>query len=362
MAMEVENWSTKYRPKNYRQMVGQKMAITMLESALAKGQLPRTIIISGETGHGKTTLARLIAEMVNDGRPWGQNSDVMDVNAGAEGGIEKVRAMIATAHHMPQFGNFRVFMIDEAHKLTGAAQNAALKFTEEPPGRSMIMMLTNKPDQLPPEMLGRGMHIRLAPVEPQALLPYLAWIGKSENAFQPASQHADVYRWCAESAGGQPRQAVQLFQMAALLEGKMDPKQIIVELLDTYGEVPEKMALNLLCGVYGFDMKRVIIALQGTQDPSSVIRHALYISQSWIENQYQCMKWSSVGFKQLSQWLAKNNVRPATEYAMKVHIELAQLLDHAGYSTASKNATIMARIGLLIERESNKQPNSDAPF
>lgn len=362
MAIEVDNWSKKYRPKNFKQMVGQTLATTLLQSAFDKGKVPRTFIISGETGHGKTTLSRIIAEMVNDGKPWEKNSDVVDVNAGADGGIEKIRALISTAHHMPQFGNYRVFIIDECHKLTGAAQNAALKFTEEPPGRSMIIMLTNKPDMLPEELLGRGLHIRLAPVEAPALLPYLSWIGKQENAFQPPQQFSDIYKWCAESAGGQPRKAVQLFQMAALLEGKMDPKKIIVDLLSTYGDTPEKMALNLLCGIYSYDMKRVIIAIQGTQDPTGVIRQALYISQSYIENKFGCLKWSSIGFKQLAQWMNKNSAEPTTEYLMKTHVELAQLLDNAGYSTASKNATIMARIGLLIEGQKKVESGAETPF
>ena len=348
--MDANNWSVKYRPKNLQQFIGQPLATALVRKMLEDGKIPRTILISGETGHGKTSLGRIIATEINNGIPWNTNSDIVDINAGAEGGIDKIRSIADIAANMPQFGNYRVFIIDESHRLSGAARNAALKLTEEPPGKSIFILLTNYPDELPSELLGRCFHIKLKPIAPKDLLPYLAFIGRQENAFQPPQNHAEIYRWCSEVAGGQPRQAIQFFQMCAMLEGKASTKDILNEVQMTYGEEPEVSAVKIMCGVYSLKSDIVVQVMQRVKDPSSVIRNALYINSSMIEILTGNAKWTSVHYKKVEGWLRQNKVDPPSlRNVFSIHKDLAKLLDHSGFSTASKNAMIVATIGERIE-------------
>ena len=166
---------------------GQEGAVRMLGSALASGRLHHAYLIVGPAHVGKMRLATQLAQAVNCQGPGsapcgacaacvriidGMHADVrvlgVDPEA-AEGprtliGIEAVRDLISSAHLRPYEGAVRVFIINEAHRLSFDAANALLKVLEEPPPDVLLLLLTDAPDAILPTVQSRCQLVSLRPL------------------------------------------------------------------------------------------------------------------------------------------------------------------------------------------------------
>ena len=118
----------KYRPKSFDRVNGQEAAIKSLSTFVEKGKIPHAILFTGPSGSGKTTLARIITKHLECGF-----SDFQELNCADLTGIEEVRKIRQRMNYACMGGKSRVWIIDEAHKLSNAAQNAFLKMLEDTP-------------------------------------------------------------------------------------------------------------------------------------------------------------------------------------------------------------------------------------
>ena len=122
---EYKQFTEKYRPKKFKDVVGQKVAVGTLESMILKGTVNPTIMLSGPFGTGKTTLGRMIARYVNCttkdacgtcksclSMDSGTHTDVVEINAANARGIDDMRALVASSEFTPR-SNYRVFIVDE---------------------------------------------------------------------------------------------------------------------------------------------------------------------------------------------------------------------------------------------------------
>ncbi len=146
----------KYRPQKLDDVLGQETNVEILKNAAKAGRLGQAYIFYGARGTGKTTTARLIAKLLNCekrrtdpefaklGEPCNecreclaidaQNSfDVVEIDAASNRGIDEIRNLKENIRTSPASAEHKVYIIDEAHMLTGAAFNALLKTLEEPP-------------------------------------------------------------------------------------------------------------------------------------------------------------------------------------------------------------------------------------
>ena len=165
---------------------GQKLAVRMLEAGLAGGRLHHAYLLSGPAHVGKTTLAVQLAQAVNctaDDPPCGTCEACVRVGAGAhadvsvieidpdatEGArtvisIDAVKDLIASAHLRPYEGRTRVYLIQDADRLSSDAANALLKVLEEPPPDVLLLLLTDNPDGVLPTIRSRCQLIELRPL------------------------------------------------------------------------------------------------------------------------------------------------------------------------------------------------------
>lgn len=159
----------KHRPKNLDEVLGNQVVKDSLKNALRNRTVHHAILFYGETGTGKTTLARIVAMSLNciklfrqinrEDSPCGecdncrsileQNSpDYVEINAANMRGIDDVRSMIKNMDFMGTYLFNRVFVLDEAHQITTDGQNCLLKSLEEPNYGSYIILCTTDPTKL----------------------------------------------------------------------------------------------------------------------------------------------------------------------------------------------------------------------
>lgn len=137
--------SLSMRPKTLQECVGQKEVVDALEFQFVSGRIPHFYILHGSIGSGKTTFARILALALQMGpktdhcfdipqEMWEKYKkyDIKEMNAANQNGIDDIRGLIETMRYLPIApSKCKVVILDEAHQLTTAAQNALLTETED---------------------------------------------------------------------------------------------------------------------------------------------------------------------------------------------------------------------------------------
>lgn len=161
-----------YRPTRFAEVVGQGHVKAVLRGMVREGSTPPALIFGGSRGTGKTTSARILAAALNcpeasDGDACGRcpsclsvqrtnSTSVLEVDAASNGGVEEVR-QIRDMCQYAHAGQWRVVLLDEAHSMTANAFNALLKILEEPPPRTVFVLVTTEVDRILETVRSRSM-------------------------------------------------------------------------------------------------------------------------------------------------------------------------------------------------------------
>ena len=149
--------ATKYRPKSFKEVVGQDAVTSTLENAINKGKLGQALLFSGPRGVGKTTCARILAKKINLNQEG--NSDysfnIFELDAASNNGVDDIRNLNEKVRVPPRIGNYKIYIIDEVHMLSTQAFNAFLKTLEEPPKHVIFILATTEKTKILPTVLSR---------------------------------------------------------------------------------------------------------------------------------------------------------------------------------------------------------------
>ena len=201
---------------SFKQIKGANRRIQILKSARQADRLPSTYLFSGPEGIGKGLVAKTFAKFINcldnkDGEPCdrctscikiekGIHPDVhwlsLDVQAadssyptGDSIKIEQVRQVQKDISLRPYEAKIKIFIINDADRLTLEAANAFLKVLEEPPKDSLIILITAKPKLLPATIISRCQKLKFAPLEKNSLEDIL----KNEYRLDSETSHYLAY-------------------------------------------------------------------------------------------------------------------------------------------------------------------------
>ncbi len=147
----------KYRPLGFEEVVGQEHITTTLKNAIDNNKLAQALLFCGPRGVGKTTCARIVARMINgfEEKAEVNSLNIFELDAASNNSVEDIRSLIDQVRYPPQFGKYKVYIIDEVHMLSNAAFNAFLKTLEEPPSYAIFILATTEKHKVIPTILSR---------------------------------------------------------------------------------------------------------------------------------------------------------------------------------------------------------------
>lgn len=224
-------------PRFARRLVGHGAAEGELLAAYRDGRLPHAWLIAGMEGIGKATLAWRFARFVLANpdpraaavreaknldveqnhpaarqlmalahpdfslirREWKTNPKRL----GAEIAVDDVRAGLGVFQMAPAFGGWRIAIVDSADDLNRNSANALLKTIEEPPARSLVLIVSHRPGQVLPTIRSRCRLLRLEPLSESEILAVVGGLGPPFGAHDPEEIAAAAAR-----ANGSAREAL----------------------------------------------------------------------------------------------------------------------------------------------------------
>ncbi len=257
----------KYRPQRFEDIVAQEHVSRTLQNAVKNDRVGSGYLFCGPRGTGKTTTARVLAKAlncVNGPTPEpcgvcdqckeiaaGTSLDVLEIDAASNTGVDDIRTLRENVRYLPTGGKKRIYIIDEVHRLSGAAFDALLKTLEEPPPHVIFMFATTEPTKVPETILSRTQRFDLKRVSVKALAVHLTQIARKEELEIDEA----AIKLLARKADGSVRDALSLLdQLAAFASEKITDETVVAAL----GLVDRQMLFSFIKGVAERDSKVVL--------------------------------------------------------------------------------------------------------
>ncbi len=134
----------KYRPQNFKEVLGQEHIVKALEGSIQKGNFSHAYLFSGSRGTGKTSVARILAQEIGC-----SPNDIYEIDGASNRKIDDIREIREAVRSYPFDSPYKIYIIDEVHMLIPQAFNALLKTLEEPPPYVIFVLATTEPEKLP---------------------------------------------------------------------------------------------------------------------------------------------------------------------------------------------------------------------
>lgn len=280
----------KYRPQTLDELIGQEAVKSALSLSFQNNKLSHAYLFVGPRGTGKTSLARILAKMVNcEGKGEsgkgevpcnncatclsitdGSNLDLIEIDAASNRGIDDIRSLRDKIKLAPAKAEKKVYIIDEVHMLTAEAFNALLKTLEEPPSHVLFILATTDAAKIPQTILSRVQRLDFKLAKGSELLEALQKIAKKEKI----DIDEGALKLLVKKSDGSFRDGVKLLDQVSSIKGKITAKSLeeslksaqfddLLDLIKIFSRhSAEKSLLNITKQMEnGVDAKELMLAL-----------------------------------------------------------------------------------------------------
>lgn len=234
------------RPQTFDEIIGQEHIVRILRNQIKTGHVSQAYLFTGTRGTGKTTTARILAKAVNctgENPPCGICAncesiadgsflDVIELDAASNNGVESLRSIIDSVKYPPVIGRYKVYIIDEVHMLSQAAENAFLKTLEEPPEYVIFILATTDPEKVRATIKSRCMRLNFKRVSEEDLIAGMKKICGKHGI----SAEKDALGIIAEKADGSVRDALGILEQCMATGEKELDSELVLDYTGTAGK------------------------------------------------------------------------------------------------------------------------------
>ena len=255
----------KYRPQKFEDLTEQSAVVTILTNQIETNTIKHGYLFCGGAGTGKTTSARIFANMINKGA-----GTPIELDAASNNSVEDIRRLTEDAQTQSIDSEYKVFVIDECHSLSNQAWQAMLKTLEEPPSKAIFIFCTTNPERIPQTILSRVQRYNFQRISQEGIVQRLLYILRCEGAI--ASTHlVEAVEYIAKIADGGMRDGITLMDKCLSFSSDLTVENVIkalgvtdyntmFDLNNAFFENDKTKLIKIVSDVYssGMDLKLFI--------------------------------------------------------------------------------------------------------
>ncbi len=246
----------KYRPQTFTDLIGQEVVAETIVNSIKANKVPNAYLFTGIRGVGKTTIARIVAKLLNcqngieneckkkcdncDAITNSSHIDVLEMDAASKTGVDDVRDLIEFSRYGPTSSKYKIFIIDEVHMLSKQAFNALLKTLEEPPEYLKFIFATTEIKKIPITVVSRCQRFDLSRIKSSELFTFIKNIKDQEKG----NVSDDALKLIVKISEGSVRDALSLLDRG-LLTLEKDKELNLIEALKIFGYFDKSQLINL---------------------------------------------------------------------------------------------------------------------
>lgn len=332
----------KYRPTKLDEVIGQPQVTDILAAMARTGNFAHAFLFTGQRGTGKTTVARILAHLVN-GLDYNDNInssdiDIIEIDAASNNSVDDIRNLRDSINLAPMKSKYKVYIIDEFHMLSKAAFNALLKTIEEPPEHAIFILATTELQKVPATILSRVQRYHFRPLAPELLAKHLRTIADKE--------HIDIddqaLLLVAKCGGGSVRDSITILDQLSSSNSKIT-KSTVEEVL---GMISSEQIGGLVQKIADHDSKGIITDIQNMlADGASV--------QSLVNQIVSFLAEASINAPEL--YVIINQLLDTPKSAIPEQKLIAVLVEASLKGQGSKTATVELPAIKVVQPAANKK-------
>ena len=305
----MKSLATKWRPKVFEDVLGQEAVKVILQQQLESGNIHSAMLFCGPSGDGKTTTARIFANVLNRGQ-----GVPIEMDAASHNGVDNVKEICKMASTKAVDAEYKIFIVDEAHMITVQGWNAFLKTIEEPPAKVVFIFCTTDPQKIPATILSRVQRFQFQKVSTDDIVKRLLYILNEE--YGPKHEYdvkvIDAISYIAKLAEGGVRLAIQYMEKCLAYNENLTVENVVTALnIADYHQYMELTEL-LLCGARA-DMIKLLDSIYASgvdfkQFIKSYLQFILDVNKSIILSIPECFKYINIPkTAEYERWLKHQN-------------------------------------------------------
>lgn len=245
----MKSLAVKYRPTTFDTVCGNQVTVKILKRVLELGTPKNAYLFAGPSGTGKTSLARIFANRLNNGI-----GDPIEIDAASNNGVDQVRAIIEAANQRSLTGTYKIYIIDECHAITSAGWQAFLKGIEETPEYTIFIFCTTEPNKIPDTILNRVQRFNISKISSQEIKDRLCFICQQEGF----TNYEDTCELISKLSDGCAREAITKLDQCATLSTDLcleNSKEVL-------GESPFERMMKLTNCLIGSNEQFTLAAIE----------------------------------------------------------------------------------------------------
>ena len=269
--MSKEALAIKYRPTTFEDVVEQDEIKVILKNQVDTETVKSAYLFCGPAGDGKTTLARIFANAINKGKGL-----PIELDAASNNSVEDIRNVIEEAKTKPLEGDYKIFIIDEAHMITPQGWNAFLKTLEEPPATAIFIMATTDPQKVPNTILSRVQRYNFQKISMQGIVNRLKYICDKEAIDMVGSIDDNALEYIAKLADGGMRDAITMMDKCLSFSENLTLENVV----SCLGTIDYGTMFNLTNFIFDSNLKGAIGIIEDIYNSGKDIK--LFVKQYLI--------------------------------------------------------------------------------